>query len=211
MKINKNKPLATLLICASVSLIIIISLAFRTTDSGYSVGDKAKDFSLKNTDGSPVALSDYTAAKGFILVFTCNHCPFSIKYEDRIIDLHRKYAALGFPVVAINSNDATKQPEDSYANMQKRSKEKQFPFAYLYDQDQQIALAYGAARTPHVYVLQKIDKDLVVRYIGAIDNNAHESTKIKSQYVQEAIKEILSGMPVSVSNTKAIGCTIKWK
>lgn len=130
--------------------------------NGYHIGDTARDFNLKNVDGKMVSLAGIKKAKGYIVVFTCNHCPYSVAYEDRIIALHKKYAKLGYPVVAINPNDKDVQPADSFDNMKKRAKEKKFPFVYLYDETQEIAKAYGATRTPHVYVLDKEDRKSVV-------------------------------------------------
>jgi glutathione peroxidase-family protein len=178
---------------------------------GYQVGDKAKDFKLKNVDGKMVSLADYKDAKGFIVVFTCNHCPFAKAYEERIIALQNKYAAKGFPVVAINPNDVSAEPEDSYDNMVKRAQDKNYPFAYLYDESQNYAKEYGATRTPHVFVLSKKDKDLTVEYIGAIDDNVDDPSAVKTKYVENAVDELLAGKKVSTNSTKAIGCTIKWK
>ena len=178
---------------------------------GYEVGDKATDFSLKNIDGKMVSLADYKDAKGFIVIFTCNHCPYSVKYEDRIISLDAKYKAQGFPVIAINPNDPVKQPEDSFELMQKRANEKQFTFPYLLDETQPIANAYGATRTPHVFLLEKESKDLVVKYIGAIDDNVKDASIVGEKYVESAVDALLSGKEPAVGHTKAVGCTIKWK
>ncbi|MCW5924978.1 MAG: thioredoxin family protein [Saprospiraceae bacterium] len=175
---------------------------------GYHVGDTARDFSLKNVDGKMVSLAGIKNAEGYIVIFTCNHCPYAKAYEDRIIALHNKYAPLGYPVVAINPNDKDVQPQDSYDKMKVRAKEKGFPFAYLYDETQEIAKAYGATRTPHVYLL---DKDRVVRYIGAIDDNSEEPTEVKERYLEDAIDALRGGSEVKVKETKAVGCTIKWR
>ncbi len=175
---------------------------------GYRVGDVARDFNLKNVDGKMVSLGKMKKAKGYVVIFTCNHCPFSVAYEDRIIALHKKYAKKGFPVVAINPNDKDIQPADSYENMQKRAREKSFPFVYLYDETQEIARAYGATRTPHVYLL---DKNLRVRYIGAIDDNHEEPSAVKERYLENAIEALLAGKEIPRTETKAIGCTIKWR
>ncbi|TAH43212.1 MAG: thioredoxin family protein [Bacteroidetes bacterium] len=193
---------------------ILFSLLFLTSLSyagGYKINDEAKDFSLKNVDGKPVSMKDYPKAKGFILIFTCNHCPFSVAYEDRIIALDKKYSALGFPVIAINPNDPVRQPDDSYEKMIVRSREKGFTFPYIYDSTQEIATAYGAARTPHVFVLQNEEKGRIVKYIGAIDNNTDDPEKASSHFVEEAVDALLAGKPVLQPETKAIGCTIKWK
>ena len=174
-------------------------------------GDKAKDFKLKNVDGKMVSLADYKDAKGFIVVFTCNHCPFAKAYESRIIDLDKKYASKGYPVVAINPNDPAIESEDSYDNMVKRAKEKNYPFPYLFDETQENAMAYGATRTPHVYVLSRKGEEFIVEYIGAIDDNADDPSAVKTKYVENAVNELLAGKKVSTASTKAIGCTIKWK
>jgi peroxiredoxin len=178
---------------------------------GYQVGDKAKDFKLKNIDGKMVSLADYTTAKGFIIVFTCNHCPFAKAYESRIIDLDKKYASKGFPVIAINPNDPNVEPEDSFDNMVKYAKAKNYPFPYLFDETQENAKAYGATRTPHIYILNKKGNDLTVEYIGAIDDNTDDPSAVKEKYVENAVNELLGGKKVSTKATKAIGCTIKWK
>ena len=102
--------------------------AYSPVDDGYKVGDQAADFSLKNVDGSMVSLADYKDVKGYIVVFTCNTCPYAVMYEDRIIELHNKYAKEGYPVVAINPNDPDVKPGDDFASMVARSKEKKFPF-----------------------------------------------------------------------------------
>lgn len=185
--------------------------AFMPQLPGYQVGEKVKDIKLKNVDNKMISLADYKDAKGFIVIFTCNHCPFAKAYEDRIIALHNKYADNGFPVVAINPNDESAEPEDSFDNMVKRAKEKNYPFAYLYDQTQYYAKTYGATRTPHVFVLSKKSNDLTVEYIGSIDDNTDDPDAVKTKYVEKAVEELLAGKKVTTSFTKAIGCGIKWK
>ncbi|HLP95785.1 MAG TPA: thioredoxin family protein [Saprospiraceae bacterium] len=199
----------------ATALLLLFSMAFAAmsflpanTGGGYKVGDTAQDFSLVNVKGKQVSLAGIKNAKGYIVVFTCNHCPYAKAYERRIIDLHKKYAPMGFPVVAINSNDKDVQPQDSYDNMKKLAKKKKYPFNYVYDETQEIARAYGATRTPHVYVL---DKDRVVRYIGAIDDNSEDPAMAKEHYVANAVDALLSGKEIATKETKAIGCGIKWK
>lgn len=180
-------------------------------EGGYKTGDKAADFKLKNTDGKMVSLADYKDAKGFIVVFTCNHCPFAVKYEDRILALDKKYKKLGYPVIAINPNDAATVPDDDFDSMKKRAKQKGFTFPYLYDETQEIAKAYGATRTPHIFILQKSGTENIVRYIGSIDDNSDDASGVKEKYVENAVNALLEGKAVSPDLTKAIGCTIKWK
>lgn len=192
--------------------LIIATTAFKfPSQPGYKVGDKAIDFTLKNVDEKMVSLADYKNAKGFIVIFTCNHCPFSQAYEQRIIDLHKKYESKGFPVIAINPNDKDREPDDSFENMQKLAKEKNYPFVYLYDETQQIAKAYGATRTPHVFILERSKKGNLVRYIGAIDDNYEDASAAKEKYTEQAVDALISGKSIATTQTKAIGCGIKWK
>lgn len=143
------------------------------------------------------------------MIFTCNHCPYAIAYEDRIIALNNEFAINGFPVIAINPNDPAVQPADSYEKMQERAKEKGFTFPYLFDEGQKVYPVYGATRTPHVFLLQKTEKGNVVRYIGAIDDNYEDPAAVKTEYLANAIKSLLAGSEVNPTFTKAIGCTIK--
>jgi peroxiredoxin len=196
---------------ASICLLALVVFMASGEKEGYKVGDIATDFSLKNIDGKMVSLSDFKDAKGYIVVFTCNHCPYAKMYEQRIIDLHDKYADQGYPVVAINPNDPVKQPQDSYENMQKRAEEKEFPFVYLVDETQDIARTYGAAYTPHIFLLKKEGNKNRVAYIGAIDNNYKNGDEADTKYVEMAVDNLLSGKAIETKQAKGIGCTIKWK
>lgn len=178
---------------------------------GLKIGDKAPDFRLKNVDGKMVSMADYSQAKGFIVIFSCNHCPFVKAYEDRMIALHEKYASKGFPVIAINSNDPEVVPEDSFDKMVERAQQKKFPFAYLFDDGQKIYPLYGATRTPHVYILSKKANDLIVEYIGTIDDNYKDASAVKEKYVENAVDALLTGKKPAVTETKAVGCSIKAK
>lgn len=193
-------------------LVLAVGLitAFTTTNSaGYEIGSVATDFSLKNVNNKMVSLQDYKKAKGFIVIFTCNHCPFAVAYEDRIIDLNKKYEKLGYPVIAINPNNPEKQKDDSFDKMQVRAKEKGFTFPYLFDEGQKIYPQYGATKTPHVFILQKTAKGNVVKYIGAIDDNHSDETAVKQKYVENAVDALLKNQDIKVTTTKAIGCSIK--
>ena len=176
---------------------------------GYKIGDIAEDFRLQNApDDSWVSLKSLGDVNGYIVTFTCNTCPYAVMYEDRLIALHKKYAPQGYPVVAINPNDPDVQPGDSYAAMKKRAKEKAFPFKYLFDADQSVYPGYGATRTPHIFLL---DKNRVVRYIGALDNNAQNASAATEHYVESAIEALKNGEDPNPDFTKAVGCTIKVK
>lgn len=186
----------------------LLSPTSNTETEGLSIGDKAPDFAIRNVDGVEVSLADFEDAKGFIVTFTCNHCPYAVMYEDRLIELHNKYAPMGYPVIAINPNDPNVSPQDSYAAMKVRAEEKAFPFEYLFDKGQKVYPAYGATRTPHVFLL---DHNLIVRYIGAIDDNARNADAVEVKYVENAIAAMEKGEAIDPEFTKAVGCSIKTK
>lgn len=177
-----------------------------------SVGDIAPDFNLKNVDDTMVSLSALASAdnspKGFIVTFTCNTCPYAVMYEDRLVDLHNRYAPKGWPVIAINPNDPDVKPGDSFDSMKQRADEKEFPFAYLFDEGQKVYPKYGATKTPHVFLLDNTRK---VRYIGAIDNNPQDADAVTETYLEDAIAAVEAGNEPEPDFTKAIGCSIKVK
>lgn len=193
------------------TLLLISTFAITIHAQGYKIGDEAEDFSLMNTDGNMVSLKDFPEAKGFIVIFTCNHCPYSVAYEDRIIELDKKFKPLGYPVIAVNPNDPAVSPEDSYDKMKIRAGEKKFRFPYLFDEGQHVVKKYGATRTPHVFILNKADESFTVKYIGAIDDNYGDVSHVNSKFVEMAINNLLKGHNPVPDLTKAIGCTIKYK
>ena len=176
--------------------------------TGYKPGDTATDFKLKNVDNKLFSLANIKGAKGYIVVFTCNECPFAKMYEDRLIALHKKYATKGYSVITINPNVSEENEGENFKAMQKRAKEKKFPYAYLADVDQKISSKFGAIRTPHVFLL---DRDLKVQYIGTIDDNAKSAKDVKIKYVEKAIESLEKGKKPDPSFTKAIGCPVKRK
>lgn len=176
---------------------------------GYEVGDVAADFNLKNVDGKMVSMADYKKAKGFIVVFTCNMCPYSVANEDRIIALDKKYKDKGYPVIAINPNDPKASPGDGFKEMQQRAKEKGFTFPYLFDEGQKVYPKYGATKTPHVYILSKQKGKYIVEYIGAIDDSSRDESRASERYVENAVDALLKGKKPSTTYTRAIGCSIK--
>ncbi len=196
---------APLLLPVALVAYLLLTIS-ASTPIGYAVGDIAEDFSLKNVSGDTVSLSDYKDAKGIIVVFTCNHCPYAQLYEQRIIDLHRNFAPLGYPVVAINPNSPIVAPEDSFEKMQERAKSKHYPFAYLFDEAQTVYPKFGATRTPHVFLL---DENRAVRYIGAIDNNAEAPNSSTKRWVENAVNALINGENPDPICTKSVGCTVK--
>lgn len=192
-----------------IPLLFLVSVLF--AQNGHELDGKVEDFSLKNIDGTMLSLSSMKEAKGFIVIFTCNHCPYAKLYEDRIVALDKKFAAKGYSVIAINPNDITKQPDDSYENMQKRAMEKGYTFPYLLDETQEVAKAFGAAKTPHVYIVQKSGSTMKLKYKGAVDDNPQSAVDVEEKFVENAVNALLAGKNPPKNNTRAIGCTIKWK
>lgn len=178
---------------------------------GYDIGDEAMNFRLKNVDGSYVSLSDYQDEEGAIVIFTCNHCPYAQAWEQRIIRIDQQFDPKGYPVVAIQPNDPELQPQDSYENMKKRAKEKNYTFPYLIDQTQEVYRTFGATATPHVFVLENESGDFIVRYIGTIDDNYKDADQVEKKYLASAVKALLNGEEPDPQKTKAIGCSIKDK
>ncbi len=166
------------------------------------------DFSLRNVDGKMVSLSDHKDAKGYIVVFTCNHCPFAKLYPPRLNNLYKKFAKAGVPLIAISSTDTVVYEGDSYAEMVKKAKKEHFLFPYLYDNTQAVARQFAAQKTPHAFVLWKEGGKWVVKYCGAIDDNGAEPAEVKHRYVQDAVEQLLAGKPVTVPETRSIGCQI---
>lgn len=180
---------------------------------GVKVGDPAPSFNLKNIDGKMYSFENIKDAngetpKGFIVTFTCNTCPYAVMYEDRLIDLHNSMAPQGYPVVAIQPNDPELKAGDSFEAMQQRAEEKGFPFLYLMDEGQEVYPQYGASRTPEIYL---VDGAGIVRYHGAIDDNAQEPENVTVNYVEKAVEAIENGQDPDPADVKAIGCTIKTK
>jgi len=203
----------TIKVLSSLLLVLVVSAltisADMSVDNGYDIGDIATDFKLKNIDGKMVSLADFKTAKGYIVIFTCNTCPYAVAYEDRIIALDKKYKEKGYPVIAIMPNNPDSKPGDAYEEMQKRAKVKGFTYPYLMDEGQKIYPQYGAKKTPHVYVLQKTKKGNEVKYIGAIDDNYQDVDAVEVKYAEDAVDALLNGKEVPETKTRAIGCSIK--
>ena len=179
--------------------------------NGVGVGDKAPEFKLKNVDGKEYSFDNIKDAngkkpKGYVIVFTCNTCPYAKANEQRLIELHNKFSPKGYPVVAIQPNDPNINPGDSFVAMKENAKEKGFPFLYLIDEEQTVFPKYGATKTPEVFLL---DSKLVVRYHGAIDDSARDAGGVQDKFLEKAIMSVESGKDPNPTNTKAVGCGIK--
>jgi peroxiredoxin len=171
------------------------------------LGAEAPQFDLPGVDGQSHSLDSYADANVLVLVQSCNHCPYVQAWEGRLSAIASDYADRGVRVVAVNSNDVVSHPEDSFEEMQKRSREQGFTFEYLYDEPQTVAQTLGAERTPEVFVY---DRDRQLRYHGAIDDNRDE-TGVSQQYLRDALDALLAGSDPAVAETPAVGCTVKWR
>jgi peroxiredoxin len=189
-------------------VVAISTFAFTVkTEKGYKVGDTIEDFTLKNIDDKMVSLSNYQGVKGFIIIFTCNMCPYSVANEDRIIALDAKYKSKGYPVISINPNDPKVSIGDSFEDMKVRAAEKGFTFPYLFDEGQKVFPKFGASKTPHVYIVNALA--MKVEYIGAIDNSSRNPDAVSEKYVENVIDALLAGKKPTKTETRAIGCSIK--
>jgi peroxiredoxin len=177
----------------------------------FSQTIEINDFSLKNIDGKMVSLSDYLEAKGFVIIFTCNHCPFAKLYPDRLNKLNEKYKKLGVPLIAISSMDTISYEEDTYIKMIQKAKKENFKFPYLYDADQSIAKLFGAQKTPHAFVIWKNGSHFEIKYSGAIDDNGMHPKQVKNEYIGLAVDELLVGKQVTLKETMTIGCQIYFR
>ena len=141
-------------------------------------------------------------------MFSCNHCPWVIAWEDRIAEIGNAYQKKGFGVIVINPNDPGVKGEDSYEEMVQRAKEKGFEFPYVVDATSDVARAFGATRTPEVFLFDTAGK---LVYHGAIDDNARNPEAIEKHYLKDALNALVAGKAIPTAQTKALGCTIKWR
>ena len=172
------------------------------------IGDELIPFKLPGTDGAEHSTEDFSDKQALVVIFSCNHCPYVRAWEDRMVEIQREYADKGVQLVAVNANDDVKYPEDSFEEMKKRAAEKGFNFPYLRDDTQEVARAYGAERTPEVFVF---DRDRKLRYHGAIDDNYENPQLVRRSYLREALDALLAGSQVPTTETPPVGCTIKWR
>lgn len=170
-----------------------------------TTGDAAPSFRLPTTDGGEITLGELAGAPA-VVAFWCNHCPYVRAWEERLNDIAREYADRGVTTVAICSNDATSHPGDSFENMIVRAAEGRYTFAYAHDASQEVAQAFGAQRTPDVFVL---DGGGRVTYRGAIDDSV-EPEDVEAAYLRDALDAALDDRVPAVAETPPVGCTIKW-
>jgi peroxiredoxin len=192
-------------------LLVFTAILSQAQSKTLKSGETAPDFKLKNVDNKEISFESYPKAKGFIVVFTCNTCPYAKAYEQRILELDAKFKSQGYPVIAINPNDPEASKADTFDKMQDLAKEKKYSFPYLFDQGQVVTDQYGAKHTPHLFVVSKTEKGAVVEYTGAIDNDPEGTKSEKTKYVEDVVASLLNNKKPAITETKEIGCTVKRK
>lgn len=190
---------------------LLITLSIFLISSGMKKERFVEDFSLMNVDGRMLSLSDYPDAKGFVIVFTCNHCPFAKLYPPRFNQFYEKYASLGVPLIAISSTDTVMYEADTFSRMQAKASAEHFVFPYLHDREQSVAKNFDAQRTPHAYVIWKEKGRWVVKYDGAFDDNGAHPELVSEPYVSNAVDALLSGGEVVIKETASVGCQIYFR
>ena len=176
-----------------------------------AIGQPAPDFDLPGVDGRNQRLSDFDGCRLLVVVFSCNHCPYVVGSEERMIKFALTYAPKGVAFVAVNSNETENHPTDSFEHMVERAREKNFPFPYLRDETQEIALAYGALRTPHYFVFDKDESGRRrLRYTGRMDDNPRTPGAQKTHELADSVDALLAGRRPPVEVTNPIGCNVKW-
>lgn len=189
-------------------ILAFISISVSAQINTLTSGTIAPEINLKNVDGKTVGFNSFPKAKGFIIVFTCNTCPYAQAYEQRIIALNTKYAGQGYPVIAVNPNDPSVSAGDSFDKMQERAKTKKYAFPYLFDAGQKVTNQYGATKTPHLFLAKKSAKGIVIEYTGSIDDDPQETNASRTYFMEDALKALIADKKPTVTNTKAIGCTV---
>lgn len=181
-----------------LSILLIVIGTLSATAQGYKIGDVAKDFELTSTEGKQISMKSFPDAKGFIVIFLSNTCPYTLAYEDRVAALDKKYASQGYPVIAIMPNDEL------------RGNKKSFSFPLLIDANKKIYPQFGATKTPQVFVLQKSTNGNSLKYTGAIDDNYQDAGAVQNKYVELAVDALLSNQPIKENQTRPVGCAIKF-
>ncbi|MDX2170603.1 MAG: thioredoxin family protein [Deltaproteobacteria bacterium] len=188
---------------------VLFGLALAAPAAGLELGATAPkaDVKMKNVDGRELTITEIAGKQGTLVIFTCNHCPWAKAWEERIAALGNEYAKRGIGVIAVNANDPKTNTADGFDGMVERSKQRGFQFAYVVDSGSTVAKAFGAERTPEVFLFDAGGK---LVYHGTVDDNAENASAVKQHYLRDALESVATGKPVAVAETKALGCTIKY-
>jgi peroxiredoxin len=190
---------------------ILLLFALVLLAAGRKKERVVEDFSLLNVDGHLVSLSNYPDARGFVIVFTCNHCPFAKLYPPRFNQFYEKYASQGVPLIAVSSTDTVMYEDDTFSRMRAKANAEHFLFPYVWDANQTVAKNFDAQKTPHAFVIWKERGKWVVKYNGAFDDNGANPDKVQEPYVVNAVDALLAGRRVGIAETASIGCQIYFR
>jgi len=199
---------------ASATLALTLTSAAMAADeaapAGIAIGDEAPmaTTKMKNVDGKQLSIADVKKAKGTLVVFSCNACPWAKAWETRIVALGNASTKRGIGVIVINSNDPTVNDQDGYDVMKERAKQRKMQFAYVVDATSDVARAFGATRTPEAYLFGA-DGKLV--YHGTIDDSPKDAAAVKDAYLKDAVNAVSTGKTVTTAETKSMGCSIKFR
>jgi len=175
------------------------------------VGNKVSDFRLRNTNGKMLSLKDYPKAKGFIIVFTCNHCPFANLYTSRLNAMNTKFSSMNVPLLAINSMDTLMYDDETFADMQKKAVGQHFNFPYLQDATQSVGKNFQADHTPQAFIIWKEKADWLIKYAGAIDDNGADTSQVQHPFLLIALTQLLQGQTVKEPQQSSLGCAIYYR
>jgi len=194
----------------SIAVLVLGAAVFARPAFALALGEAPpkSDVGMKNVDGKDLTIADVKGSQGTLVLFTCNHCPWVKAWEDRMVKIAADAKKRGIGVIAINPNDPQGYPEDSYDNMQKRAKDKHYGFPYVVDATSDVARAFGATHTPEAFLF---DAEGKLVYHGAIDDNARQPKQVKSRFLADAVGAVAAGKPVALSETKSLGCSIKFR
>jgi peroxiredoxin len=191
-----------------VALLLASAVAVSAADLVLGTPAPMTDVKMKNVDGKDVTIAQVKGEKGTLVVFTCNHCPYSMGWEERIVAMGNEYSKRGIGVIAVNSNDPAVNAGDGFEGMQERAKERGMTFPYVVDATSGVAKAFGATRTPEAFLFDKNGK---LVYHGTIDDNMKDASAVKETYLKNALESVANGQDVQVKETKALGCGIKFR
>jgi len=192
----------------SLALLVMFIVGAVAADDGIELGDKAPmlDQPVQDVSGKMLTLQDVAGENGLLVIFSCNTCPWVSKWEDRYNPIADQAKQAGIGTIALNPNERIRDRGESLEDMKARAQKQNYDFYYALDKDHKIADAFGASRTPHVFLF---DKDMTLVYMGAIDDNANSAENVEEPYLSNAIEALVNGQPISTSSTRSLGCTIK--
>ncbi len=206
----RTPSLSALLFFSLAALLAPDAADAQRSSGGISLGDRApsRDVRMRNVDGEMKTIAGVAGENGTLVIFTCNHCPWAQAWESRIVALGNRFQERGIGVIAINSNDPSRFADDSFEGMQRRAREAGMRFPYVVDATSNVARAFGATKTPEAFLFDRRGR---LVYHGAIDDNAHQEGEVEERFLRDALRAVVAGEDVERAETRAIGCSIKFR